>query len=257
MPTPIPAVWAWTPGAPSVPQPEARYILGGVTLPDTALTTGADLLALADPWLAEALPYYRHCLNRALATQLRAALAGQSTPSDASTAACIEALPVDPAPYLAARALRLPLLCGYPLSATFAERTMHRERMTLRYRFDYLLPALTQEQATRILPMLQAAAGVLLIATRLGASASYQSGRRVWDESGCEQVRLVDATFGLFESSQFAHPIPTLGVTVEVALLSDDDTAAGLPFWGAGFTLDTNDDADNPATLVTTRTEIP
>jgi hypothetical protein len=68
---------------------------------------------------------------------------------------------------------------------------------------------------------------------------------------------LVDATFGLFESSQFAHPIPTLGVTVEVALLSDDDTAAGLPFWGAGFTLDTNDDADNPATLVETRTEIP
>ena len=259
MPTPTPVIVAWTAGsATTSTEPEPRYRIGGVALPATTPATGGDLLPACDPWLSEALPYFQHCLNRALARQLRAALAGQSTGVTASRAACVETVPVDPAHILSPRALRLPLLAGYPVSATFAERTLHHERMTALYRLDYLLPTLAHEQSTRILPALQAAAGVLLLAIRAGASASYEGGRRVWEESQVEHVRAVSATFGAYDQGDLAQRLPALSLTVEVGLRSFDDEAAGLPFWGASLAaVLTTDEPDDGLTVAEAETSLP
>lgn len=258
MPTATPATITWSVGAASSDEPEPRYLVGGVALPTTTATTGADLLATADPWLAAALPYYQHCLNRALASQVRPALAGQSLNADTTKAACIETLPVDPGEtILSARALRLPLLAIYPVSATFAERTMHRERMLATYRLDYILPGLSHEQSTRIQPILQAAAGVILLATRAGSSASYQSGEPVWPPTLVEYTHCVSATFGAYERADTAHRLPALSMTLEVALVSFDDDGAGLPFWGADLTLSLTDATGDEYTLVEAQTDIP
>lgn len=254
MPTPQQIVAVWAVGSPATTEPEPRYRIAGVTLPTTTPATGADLLGTCDPWLAAALPYFKHCLNRALARPYAAAMAGQVL-TGATTAACVETLPVDPAPYLASRALRLPLLCGYPVSATFAERTMHHERMAVTYRLDYLLQPVTHDQAQRVAPVLQAAAGVLMQAIRRGSSASYQSGADVWTDTLVEYVRCTGATFGIFDRADLAHPLPALSLTVEVGCRTYDDTAAGLPFWGGSLTLTVDD--DDPLTLATARTDYP
>lgn len=255
MPTPQQIVAAWAVGSPATTEPEPRYRIAGVTLPTTTPTTGADLLGTCDPWLAAALPYFQHCLNRALARPYAAAMAGQVL-TGTTTAACVETLPVDPAPYLASRGLRLPLLCGYPVSATFAERTMQHERMAVTYRLDYLLHPVTHDQAQRVAPVLQAGAGVLMQAIRRGASASYQSGADVWPDTLVEYVRCTGATFGIFDRADLAHPLPALSLTVEVGCRTFDDDAAGLPFWGGSLTLTADSDGD-PLTLVTARTDLP
>jgi hypothetical protein len=255
MPTPSPAAFAWVVGGAAVPEPEPRYRLGGVTLPAPPTTTGGDLLPRCDPWLAEALPYFRSCLNRALGPALHAAMAGQIRVPP-TQAACLETLPVDPVLLLAPRALKLPLLAGYPVSATFAERTLHHERMAVTYRLDYLLPPIGHEQAQRITPALQAAAGVLLQAIRRAGAASHEGGRPVWAVSGVEYVRAVSATFGALDGADLAQRLPALSLTVEVGLRTFDDDAAGLPFWGATLAAVLTDDAGD-LTLATAETTLP
>lgn len=259
MPTPTPATAVWKVGsATTASEPEPRYRLGGVALPASPPATGADLLGTCDPWLAEALPYLQHCLNRALAAQLRAAFAGQVNGPPATLAACVETLPVDPTLVLAPRAMRLPMLAGYPVSATFAERTLHHERMAVTYRLDYLLPPVAHEQSQRILPALQAAAGVLLLAIRRGGSPSHAADRNVWEASGVEHVRAVSATFGVLEQADLAHRLPALSLTVEVGMRSFDDDASGLPFWGASLAaLLVTDDPDDGLTVAQAETRIP
>lgn len=239
--------------ATTTPEPEPRYIAGGTVLPTTAPGTGGDLLALCDPWLAAALPYLQHCLNRALASLYRAAMAGQALASDS---ACVETLPLDPALYLHTRALRLPLLCMHPVSATFAERTLQHERMTVRYRLDYLLNAITHEQAARIVPVLQAAASVLMQAVRRAGSASYQGGADIWQATGVEAVRVESATFGAFDRGDLAQMHPALSLLIDVVWRTADDAAAGLPLWGASLTAETDPDG-NPFTVATGRTDLP
>lgn len=255
MPTPEPVTSApLAADASTTTEPEPRYLFGGVALPTTTPDTGADLLALCDPWLSEALPYFKHCINRALAAPFRAAMAGQALATDS---ACVETLPVDPAAYLHSRALRLPLLCGYPITATFAEHTFQRERAVIPYRFDYILPALSHEQAARIVPMLSAVVAVLVRAIRLAGSASYQSDRDVWGEGGSAQVKPISVTFGTFERADLAVPLPALSLLVEVTLLSRDDEDAGLPLWGSSLTVDTDSDDGDPLTLTEARTDLP
>lgn len=256
MPTPTPATLAWSVGAGATTEPVPRYLLGGLVLPDTAVATGGDLLAVCDPWLAAALPYFQHCINRALAGQLRAALAGQSLNADTAKAACVETLPVDPAEVIASRALRFPLLAGYPVSATFAERTMQHERMVVTYRLDYILPPLTHEQSTRIAPVLQAVAGVVLLALRASGTDSYQSGADVFDGLH-EQARVVNATFGAYDRADLAQRLPALSLTLEVALRSFPDSAAGLPFWGGSLTTTITDATGDESTFVEARTDLP
>jgi hypothetical protein len=229
-------------------------LLGGVSLPATTPATGADLLAAADPFLSEALPYLQHAINLALAEPYAAAMAGQALASDA---ACVETSPVDPAPYLDTRALRLPLLALYPVSFTSSERTMQYERFSVTYRLDYLLPSLTWEQHRRIGSLLQAALGVVLLAIRRGGLPSYQSGRRVWQEAGVEAVQMVSGEFGGYEALKTAQTFPAASAQILVHLRENDDTDAGLPFWGHSLTTAAADASGDDLTVASGRTDIP
>lgn len=254
MPTPSAASASWGVGSPSTSEdPARRYLLGGVSLPATTPATGADLLGACDPFLAALLPYLKHVFNKCLAAPFVAAMAGQAAGDDA---ACVETLPADYGPFLGTRGLKTPLLAGYPVSAAFAERTTHYERMVVTYRVDYLLPALDFDKVRRVAPLLQAAAGLVLLAVRRGGDPSYLDGRRVLEESKVEAIRVVGAEFGVFSRENLAQIHPELRMTLEVALREFDDDGASLPLWGHLLTTLIAGDGD-ALTFADTETTIP
>jgi hypothetical protein len=230
--------------------------MGGLTGPVEAPVTAGSLLAHCDPFLASALPYWQHVINHYLSRAYVAALAWQGTP--ATEQACVDTLPLDPAPYLAPILLRLPFLACYPVSGRGGERTLHKSKTNALYRIVYALPSgLTLDQHRRLHPILRAAVDLLTLACDEGGLDSYQSGERIWATAGVDRVAITAWTIGAYaEGETLTGVIPALQADVEIESSERWDSASALPFWAETLTLTTTDDAGDEATLVEAETTI-
>ena len=169
--------------------------------------TAASLLSTCDPFLAAALPYYKHVLNHYLSRAYVACLGLTGTP--ATTQAVVSTTPVDPAPYLKTVTRRVPLLAMYPVNGRVSERTMHRSANACRYRLDYILRGdLNFEQHERVAPLLTAASSLLIVATDLGGLDHYQSGARILTDSGADKVSVVSWQIGMFRDEDLGGMFP-------------------------------------------------
>jgi hypothetical protein len=189
--------------------------LGGLVAPPASQATGANLLAVFDPWLAAALPYFQFALNSRLSQAYEAAMAGQATGAPGGKA-CLEVTCVDPAAYLGPEQLALPHLAIFPKSGTEAELTLHRSRVDTTYQAVYVLPALEYKQALRVEPILQGVLAVLFLASEEGCLPDYQDGALVWGAAGTTQVTVVSHTFARFEREGYSGSFPCLVVELRV-----------------------------------------
>ncbi len=248
--TPTPATATWKLASPAGALPVERLLLGPLTFPLVAPTTGGTLVTVGDPFLDVALPYYQHVLNYYLASAYAAAMSGQALA--ASNKACVETLPIDPFPYLGSRAIRFPFLAMFPIQGTAGERTLQRRRVASTYQLVWMLPALNFEQACRIHPILTAALKVLHEATEQQGLSHYNSGEPVWPSLRLnESVSLKTWTIGTqsIGNADIIMDHPTLVATVEVVQVSSPDPNNGQPFWGMTLALSQGDEGQGEVEL--------
>lgn len=229
---PTPATLTWgSQGASSPTEPERRVGMGATFVaPFLTPATAASLLSTCDPFLAAALPYYKHVLNHYLSRAYVACLGLTGTP--ATTQAVVSTTPVDPAPYLKTVTRRVPLLAMYPVNGRVSERTMHRGANACRYRLDYILRGdLNFEQHERVAPLLTAASSLLIVATDLGGLDHYQSGARILTDSGADKVSVVSWQIGMFRDEDLGGMFPALQVEIDAELYSRHGEDSGLPLW--------------------------
>lgn len=242
MPQPEPAAASFLTQEPSAPEaPERRLRMGTVaSAPVVAPATGGSLLAACDPFLAAALPYFKHAINWAFEAAYVAAMAGQALAAD--NRACVETLPINPEPYWRDRALRLPLLAGYLVSGKSSDRTLHRARVTSLYRLIYALPSgLSFNQHQRLGPMLSAVVDVLTLAIEEGGLDGYQSGTRVWEDAGVDHVKLTAYEVGRVQYDDSAGYFLAAQIDLEVERSERWDSAAGLPLWSHDLAISAGD----------------
>lgn len=242
MPQPSPASASFLTQEPSATEaPERRLRMGTVaSAPVVAPSTGGNLLAVCDPFLSAALPYFKHVINWALEAAYAAAMAGQALVD--SSRACVETLPVNPEPYWRDRALRTPLLACYLVSGRASDRTMHRSRVTALYRLVYALPpGLSFNQHVRLGPMLSAVVDVLTLAIEEGGLDGYQSGTRVWEDAGIDHVKLGAFEVGRVQYDDSAGFFLAVQADLEVERSERWDSAAGLPLWSHDLSLSAGD----------------
>ena len=242
MPQPEPAVSSFLTQEPAAPEaPTRRLRMGDVaSAPVVSPGTGGNLLATCDPFLAAALPYFKHAINWAFEDAYVAAMAGQALATD--DRACVETLPINPEPYWRDRALRLPLLAGYLVSGKSSDRTLHHARVTSLYRLIYALPpGLSFNQHTRLGPMLSAVVDVLTLAIEEGGLDSYSSGARVWEDAGIDHVKLTAFEVGRVQYDDSAGYFLAVQADLEVERSERWDSASGLPLWSHDLTLAAGD----------------
>jgi hypothetical protein len=128
------------------------------------------------------LPYYRAVIEYYVGDALKSVMPGQIN------AAVQQTTILDPITFLSKTTWRQPLLSLYPVSGTEVQHTLEYQRIDTRYRLAYVLPALTAEQAERVMPVLVAIRQLLSVVTIYQGDPAHEAGEKVFINSGVLSV---------------------------------------------------------------------
>lgn len=193
--------------------------LGGVVFPVTASTTNSALRD-CDPSLYFAIDFFAAMLSTHLQARLLAevAIVGPAT----LTQAVAMKIAIDPRPWLAQNQFKFPLLAVHRKSGTFTEKTVHYRRRLVDCEVAYILPPLTAAQAQRLIPILNAAADILMHRTEQGADPTYTPpgstmGASVWTAAALDYIGFTGEAQGAFQDATGELYFPAWTATLRIA----------------------------------------
>lgn len=167
---------------------------GGVTFPLAVPAQGEGLLAIAQPFVAKALAYYKACLNAYLDAAYGAAMAGKAQ-GPLGQRACVEVGPVDPSLQLVKVSHGTPYLAIYASDGLAESHSFQYVQNTTKYRLAYVLEPMALDEMQEIAsPILSAAMMLLIRVTENQSDPNYNNGEQVWDVAGTMSV-----TFGKWQ----------------------------------------------------------
>lgn len=206
-------------------------LFGGISFPLDAQPTGASVVAVADPFLARALPYWQACLNYYIEDAYVAAMGAKA--SGGTSRACRTTLAVDPIPWLDTQVIETPLLACFPTKGPAKGLTLERDRIDFAYRVIYCLPSMDWSTYQKVAPILQAAYALLIKVTEQQHDDAYNSGERVWDEAGTMMLHFDNAEFGALDSPRVqGHFMPAFTAEMLVAIRDEYDPTEGTTLGG-------------------------
>jgi hypothetical protein len=183
---------------------------GGIKYPIESPGTGGSLLESCDPFVWRALSLYRAVILAYVGQALTDAMAGQVR------SAVEQITHLDPSEWLLKTSFAHPLLAVYPVSGTEAGLTLERKSVTTRYRVAYVLPPLTAEQASRVLPVLTAIRKLLSTVTSRQGDESHESHETVFFDAEIASVTPLAWEIGVLKKEDGSQDFPTLFFDLQV-----------------------------------------
>jgi hypothetical protein len=175
---------------------------GAVTYPlTTSLTNSA--LQDADPVLFYVLDFLSAMITTYVGPRFMATVGTSAALTALITKPVAYRIPYDPSPYLTDNQFKFPLFAAWRQKETFRGRTTTWHMSETLVGLNYVLPPVNAAQAELLLPFLNAVSQVIDDRVENGFDPSYtppggNAGDVVWADTGVEQVRMVEGSWGTF-----------------------------------------------------------
>lgn len=203
-------------------------LVGGLSFPIAAPGVDGSLLALCDPFLAVAVPFFRDSVNRAFSTAYTAAMAGQAAIADPTQAACVQTCTHDPAPWLTPHTHRFPILALYLVSGEPEKPTQGRTIGAKHvYRMVYVLPSMHLDQAERVLPLLNAFPLLINYLIESLCDPQFDNNEDPWGDAGLSEINMGRYNVGFLSNGSPGQDkaafFPQVSIDIETHLEADID----------------------------------
>lgn len=198
------------------------------------------LLSVCDPALAKILDFLKFSIlkyaNAAVTTMLSIPSTDRSTVTIQSAVG--EVIPVDPDTVAKVYELQLPLLCGWPVSTKYDDRTLNWTSDIRLIRLAYVLPAFTVMQSAFWSPLLNSISQICNAALKAGHDVDYNADERILKANSISAARLVSAEFGSYDLHNKREPpyFPCWIGELELVQQVQPYSVGDIPFAGADFT---------------------
>lgn len=196
------------------------------------------LLRLCDPALFKLADYLRFVITKYADAAVQAVV--QLPPQTSIKHVIEQVVPVDPDTIAKVDQFQFPLLCIWPKSAKYGERTLNWTLDTRTLGLAYVMPPLTGHQAVRWAPLLTAVSHICNAAMKAGHDVDYNDDERVLVSNRITSARLVSAEFGHFDFAGKGQPpfFPAWVAELEVAEKVEPYSAGLSDFDGADVVAD-------------------
>lgn len=167
-----------------------HYQYAGAVVPPTAPSTAGSLLSACDPTLEGLLGAFKDILNTKLGTAWAAAASGFSS------AVVVDTYHYDPIPQQALETWQWPALAMWRAGGKLSERTLEYDVDDVDLECVYVLPPLTNDQISRLSPILLSVVRTLRGFVEHKGDSSYDSGSNFLEDLDIDSLTLVEYSMG-------------------------------------------------------------